>query len=277
MTKRGFLNSMTASAIVALATLAGPAPAFAQTVIGDEVVFDRAPTIEELRAIFGDGREDPAAAETAGPPTRGLSRSIVFHGESKPAPAAANGQSAARTERRARPPAPEPVLPALPREQLNIMIAFELNSAELHATQAKKLETLGQYLSENGEMKLLIAGHADATGSRAHNFTLSAERADSVRAYLVDSWGLAAGRFETAGYGETLLLKGIAANAPENRRVEFRLVRDAEEVPAETAQEAAASAPAAPAEDANAAAETPQAAPQPATEPATETSPATGG
>jgi outer membrane protein OmpA-like peptidoglycan-associated protein len=73
--------------------------------------------------------------------------------------------------------------------------------------------------------KLVIEGHTDATGSDAHNQTLSQQRAESVKAYLVKA-GVDGGRLKPTGFGES---KPVADNATElgraqNRRVE--LVRE---------------------------------------------------
>jgi outer membrane protein OmpA-like peptidoglycan-associated protein len=62
-------------------------------------------------------------------------------------------------------------------------------------------------------------------GEDDFNMDLSQRRAESVRDYLVEL-GLARGRFDTAGFGET---RPIADNeTPEgrqrNRRTEFRVI-----------------------------------------------------
>lgn len=72
------------------------------------------------------------------------------------------------------------------------------------------------------EWKLTIEGHTDASGSAAHNQTLSEQRAAAVKAYLVGK-GIDAARLNTAGFGAS---RPVAANASElgraqNRRVEL--------------------------------------------------------
>jgi outer membrane protein OmpA-like peptidoglycan-associated protein len=71
-------------------------------------------------------------------------------------------------------------------------------------------------------LRLRIEGHTDDVGSGAHNETLSAMRADSVKAALVAN-KISASRLEAKGFGAT---KPIADNTDEpgrlkNRRVEM--------------------------------------------------------
>ena len=74
-------------------------------------------------------------------------------------------------------------------------------------------------------VKVVIDGHTDSSGGAAHNLKLSADRAESVKAYLV-SKGIDAGRMSTKGYGET---QPIADNKTKegkakNRRVDLAKV-----------------------------------------------------
>ena len=71
-----------------------------------------------------------------------------------------------------------------------------------------------------------IEGHTDSRGSHKSNQILSQNRAESVRAFLIN-YGIDASRMVAVGYGEE---KPIASNdtsqgRKKNRRVEIHLVK----------------------------------------------------
>jgi OOP family OmpA-OmpF porin len=104
-------------------------------------------------------------------------------------------------------------------------ILFDTNSAVIKAESKPVLEEVLTLLKDEHTWNLTIEGHTDSVGSDEHNQTLSQQRADSVKAYLVKA-GVDEARLKTAGFGES---KPVADNDTEmgraqNRRVE--LVRE---------------------------------------------------
>jgi OOP family OmpA-OmpF porin len=102
-------------------------------------------------------------------------------------------------------------------------ILFATGSAEIQPGSAGTLEQIGQMLQQHPELKLTIEGHTDNVGQPAANLQLSQRRADAVKAYLVSKYGVAAGRLDAKGYGDT---KPVASNdsdagRQQNRRVEL--------------------------------------------------------
>jgi outer membrane protein OmpA-like peptidoglycan-associated protein len=76
------------------------------------------------------------------------------------------------------------------------------------------------------DVRVLIAGHTDSSGTAEGNAALSERRAAAVRDLLV-ARGVAAGRLVTRGFGDT---QPVANNATEegrfrNRRIEFARIR----------------------------------------------------
>lgn len=101
-------------------------------------------------------------------------------------------------------------------------ILFDLDSAKIRSESRPVLDEMLEVLNSEPAWKLMIEGHTDASGSDAHNQTLSQQRAESVKAYLVEN-GVAPDRLQTKGFGES---KPVADNATElgraqNRRVEL--------------------------------------------------------
>ncbi len=101
-------------------------------------------------------------------------------------------------------------------------ILFDVNKSQLKSAAMTNIQNLATSLKNNPETTVLIIGHTDNTGSDAHNYTLSEQRASSVKSYAV-AQGIASSRLNTQGKGET---EPIADNTTEagraaNRRVEI--------------------------------------------------------
>ena len=103
-------------------------------------------------------------------------------------------------------------------------IAFDPNGFAVKARLRVLLDALAATLADAPRARLGIVGHSDSTGSAALNKSLSLERAQSVRDYLV-ARGVSPLRIETFGRGDR---EPIADNASEagrarNRRVEIQV------------------------------------------------------
>ncbi len=102
-------------------------------------------------------------------------------------------------------------------------ILFDSGSAKIRAESYKTLADISQLLADDAVLRLSIEGHTDSDGSDASNLTLSQQRAEAVRAWLIDSGKIAAGRLESKGWGESKPID--TNNTPEgkanNRRVEL--------------------------------------------------------
>jgi len=128
-------------------------------------------------------------------------------------------------------PAPEPEKqePAPAPEQPNFNFAnvqFELNSAVLKTDSYQTLDIVVSSLKRAPSTKLILNGNSSAEGSAEHNMSLSVDRANSVKAYLVNA-GINGANLTTKGYGES---KPISDNTTEegralNRRVEIKVIQ----------------------------------------------------
>ena len=101
-------------------------------------------------------------------------------------------------------------------------ILFDLNSASIRSESKPVLDEVFRMLRDEPSWKLIIEGHTDSSGNASFNQTLSQQRAESVKSYLVAA-GIAAENLQTRGYGAS---KPVADNASElgraqNRRVEL--------------------------------------------------------
>lgn len=101
-------------------------------------------------------------------------------------------------------------------------IYFDSGKSTVKAESEPTLVQVVKLLTQNPQLKVLVVGHTDATGTFDANLKLSADRAAAVVAALVER-GIAAGRLKPHGAGATC---PVATNRTEdgkrkNRRVEL--------------------------------------------------------
>lgn len=102
-------------------------------------------------------------------------------------------------------------------------ITFDTGKAVIRPQSKAVLDQIGALLTADAGLKLEIQGHTDNVGAPTANLTLSQQRAEAVRKYLVDTHRIAPARLTTAGFGDT---KPVADNKTDegrakNRRVEL--------------------------------------------------------
>jgi outer membrane protein OmpA-like peptidoglycan-associated protein len=108
------------------------------------------------------------------------------------------------------------------KPKIDLEINFDYNSANISAKSLPSVQALGRALS-NPDLKgstFIVAGHTDAAGGDAYNQDLSERRADSIKRYLVDKFGVAGTDLVTVGYGKTKLKDPANPLAEVNRRVQ---------------------------------------------------------
>jgi outer membrane protein OmpA-like peptidoglycan-associated protein len=101
-------------------------------------------------------------------------------------------------------------------------ILFASGKYELAQDANLKLARLSGVILSHPGLKLRIEGYTDSTGSEAFNLTLSGQRADAVRTFLI-SQGLQAGDVTSQGMGEAnpVADNATVAGRKQNRRVEI--------------------------------------------------------
>ena len=103
----------------------------------------------------------------------------------------------------------------------SLLITFETNSAVLLPRSKEQLDVVAAALRNDRlkDFSFDVEGHADPRGTSEGNRTLSQQRAESVRSYLVGTHGVAESRLRAVGKGDAELLNTRNIAAPENRRV----------------------------------------------------------
>lgn len=105
-------------------------------------------------------------------------------------------------------------------------LTFEPNSSRISASAQSNVDDLIQIMQAYPSLNIRIEGHSDSTGLEDVNDRLSAERADAVRAALVQS-GIDGGRITTRERGED---KPVSSNQTKagrenNRRIDVVVTR----------------------------------------------------
>lgn len=138
-----------------------------------------------------------------------------------PAPVPAYVAPAAPAPAYVAPPAPV-ATPAPPRKLVLEGVNFDFDKSTLRQEDIAIIDRDVTTLDQWGNANIEVAGHTDSRGSDEYNMTLSQQRAEAVRNYLI-SKGIAADRLTAKGYGES---QPVADNATDegrfkNRRVEL--------------------------------------------------------
>ena len=108
------------------------------------------------------------------------------------------------------------------KPSVDIEINFDYNSASIGPKAQPQVRALGEALSSADlrSRTFILAGHTDASGGDAYNQDLSERRADEVKRFLTEKYGIEPSNLVTVGYGETRLKNSADPLAGENRRVQ---------------------------------------------------------
>jgi OOP family OmpA-OmpF porin len=117
-------------------------------------------------------------------------------------------------------PTPEPVKPACVAGPF--MVFFDWDRDEITPQASAILDNAASAYQTCGQAQVMIAGHADKSGSDQYNVGLSQRRAANVRSYLAGR-GIPDGVMTTEAFGESRPLVETAdgVREPQNRRVEI--------------------------------------------------------
>jgi outer membrane protein OmpA-like peptidoglycan-associated protein len=108
------------------------------------------------------------------------------------------------------------------KPNIDLEITFDYNSADISQKSLPSVQALGRALT-NPDLKgstFIVAGHTDAAGGDTYNQDLSERRADSIKRYLMDKYGIGSADLVTVGYGKSKLKDPSHPMAEVNRRVQ---------------------------------------------------------
>ncbi len=120
-------------------------------------------------------------------------------------------------------PATETAAEPQPTEKkaISLEVRFGFDSAELTNEAKTQLTPVAQALTSNelNSLNFVLEGHTDAAGSDTYNLSLSEKRAQSVKNYFIDEYGVEPSRLNSVGKGESELLDNGHPDDDANRRV----------------------------------------------------------
>jgi len=180
------------------------------------------------QAVAGDDvTEDQIVRALAPVATKPLTRGLSIGPQADPAVAVEQGRFVekirGRTTRSLSVSEREEIaILAKDRPNIDLEITFDYNSADISTKSLPAVQTLGRALT-NPDLKgstFIVAGHTDAAGGEGYNQELSERRADSIKRYLTDKFGIAGSDLVTVGYGKSKLKDPAQPMAEVNRRVQ---------------------------------------------------------
>ena len=112
---------------------------------------------------------------------------------------------------------------ALPEKvSITLKIEFETAKADIQSRYQSEVKKLADFMIKYPTTTVEIGGHTDNVGKEAMNVGLSKRRAEAVKKYLVEKFGIDASRITTAGYGLSRPVSdnSTASGRQQNRRIE---------------------------------------------------------
>lgn len=119
----------------------------------------------------------------------------------------------------------EPAKGAAPIATQRRSIYFEPNSARMGLDSRAVVDEIGEFMRAYENTVVDIEGNTDSSGSRDLNMALSKQRADAVKAYLVEKFRFPAERMRTIGNGPDKPLDSNATleGREKNRRTDIKV------------------------------------------------------
>ncbi|PID42029.1 MAG: hypothetical protein CSB48_12235 [Proteobacteria bacterium] len=105
--------------------------------------------------------------------------------------------------------------------EIDLYVSFGLNSSKLSSSDRKAVADVAAFLKAYPDTQCHLAGYTDSTGPAAYNLVLSKKRAEAVKRYLVEEFGVSADRVSAEGFGESQPVadNSTKAGQAKNRRV----------------------------------------------------------
>ena len=116
------------------------------------------------------------------------------------------------------------VIDQIKADQLNFYampfsVLYDVNEWNVSDEEMDKVKAVARVMKDNSDVKIMVVGFADYTGSDQYNMKLSEKRANEVKRLLVKKYGIAEDRISTDYKGKSVAFGDIQYAL--NRRVSF--------------------------------------------------------
>ena len=104
-------------------------------------------------------------------------------------------------------------------------IYFETNSARMGVDSRVVVDEIAGFMRAYGNTVVDIEGNTDSTGARQYNLALSRQRAEAVKSYLTEKYGVPGLRMRATGKGPDNPIDTIATaeGREKNRRTDIKV------------------------------------------------------
>jgi OOP family OmpA-OmpF porin len=107
---------------------------------------------------------------------------------------------------------------------ITLHVEFDFDKDTVRPEYHSDIKKVADFLKKYPQTSAILEGHTDAEGSDEYNLNLSKKRAESIKKYLVDKFGISASRISTKGFGES---QPVTTNkTKEGRQQNRRVVAD---------------------------------------------------
>ncbi len=105
--------------------------------------------------------------------------------------------------------------------EITLQLEFKLDSSEILPKHIGQISEVGEFMRQYPDTQAVLEGHTDSTGSEEYNQKLSRERAEAVRASLIQGFKINPSRLVSVGMGESRPIadNSTAEGREQNRRV----------------------------------------------------------
>jgi len=102
-----------------------------------------------------------------------------------------------------------------------LKVEFDTGKSDIKPKYYEELRTAAVFLNKHPEATVTIVGHTDNVGDPDANMRLSKDRAESVRAYLIENFGIESSRISAIGVGaeKPIASNDTAEGRQQNRRI----------------------------------------------------------